>query len=122
MKHRTVIIELKTNKGAIILLKDIPTARKMVNSESLLNLSKVNSVPNNNPIGKAFPSIYGISQTKIRIPVLTVVSPFKICLITFKRISGAIHTIVKRSIATKVAPTICLKIYLSYMVIFLNIL
>jgi hypothetical protein len=47
--------------GAIILGKDIPTALKIVNSESLLILSKVNNVPNNKPTGNALSKIFGNS-------------------------------------------------------------
>ena len=43
-------------------LKDRPTARKIVNSESLLNLSKVKSVPRSNPTGNALPKILGSSS------------------------------------------------------------
>jgi len=47
--------------GATILGKDIPTALKMVISESLLILSKVNNVPKSNPTGKALSRIFGSS-------------------------------------------------------------
>ena len=60
-KQSPVTIRLKTKTGASILEKDMPTARKIVNSESLLNLSKVKSVPSKSPTGKAFPRIFGSS-------------------------------------------------------------
>lgn len=122
MKQSKVIIELKTNNGAIIRLKDMPTALNIVNSESLLNLSKVKRVPKSNPIGKALPNILGISHNNINMPVLTDVSPVNMCLITFNKISGAIQTIINKRIATKVAPKTCPNMYLSYTVIRFSIL
>ena len=113
MKHRAVTIKLITKTGLKILENDIPTARKIVSSESLLSLSKVNNEPSNKPTGKAFPKILGNSQTKISIPVFGEISPDKILLITFNNISGAIQTIVNKSIDIQVVNNICLKIYLS---------
>ena len=53
------MIKLKNNTGAKILLNDKPTALNIVSSESLDNLSNVNSEPKSNPTGKAFPKILG---------------------------------------------------------------
>ena len=44
-----------------ILEKDMPTALKIVSSESLLSLSNVNKEPKSKPTGKALPKIFGIS-------------------------------------------------------------
>ena len=101
-KHNIGTKMLSAKRGLSILEKDIPTALKMVSSESLLNLSNVNNEPKSNPTGNALPKILGISHNIIKIPVFNVVSPVKICLITLKSISGAIQTIVNKRIATKV--------------------
>lgn len=60
-KHIQVTIKLNTSTGLIILQKDKPTALNIVSSESLLNLSKVKSVPRSKPTGNALPRIFGSS-------------------------------------------------------------
>ena len=61
MPPRKNILPKGIYSGASILEKDIPTALKIVSSESLLNLSNVNNEPSRSPTGKALPKIFGSS-------------------------------------------------------------
>ena len=54
-----MILLIKDRSGFKIRLKDIPTALKIVSSESLLSLSNVNKEPNNKPTGNALLKING---------------------------------------------------------------
>ena len=99
--------------GYKILLKDNPIALKIVNSESLLSLSNVKSVPNNKPTGRALPRILGIYKRSTKTAFWGVYIPAIVRLIVFNKISGAIQTIVNNKIATQVVTKSWLKMYLS---------
>ena len=99
--------------GSIILLKDKPIPLNMLNSEFLDNLSKVKIEPNKIPTGKAFAKTFGISSTNFIQASMIVISPANTFLIILNKVSGAIHTIIKRIIQTNVAPKTWLRINLS---------
>lgn len=113
-------MRLRAITGARILFRLIPMFLRIVSSKSLLSLSKINKFPSSKPTGMALPRISGISKINLFIATAIVYSPATVLLIILKRISGDIHTTMKRIIPTRVAANICFRMYLSRSFIIYN--
>ena len=97
-------------------LKESPTPLKILSSEFLDSVSKVNKDPSKMPTGIAFARTFGISYKSSFIPCKTGICSMSILLMVLTSVSGAIQTMINRNRHTKVAPRTCLKMYLSKIV------